>query len=158
MGKTTLQECLDHGATIEAFKDRTIDLTKPVRVYRNLHAKVYSIKQGGRVVAHATRLALMDCRFIVNEKGRQRVIAQKRKNVHAFIEGTLTPFIEGTLTPSGMGTDPEHHAKGRKLPVKVSYNPYKAGTFVSGASKETPLKRAEVCMFDETGVYAAYTY
>lgn len=54
---------------------------------------------------------LEEARFTVNEAGRQRVIRQRRKNVHAFITGKLiasvpdltrrvryTPYIEANFT------------------------------------------------------------
>lgn len=78
------------------YKNRTIDPDRPVRVYRNLHSRLgdgrhWSIRQGQHVVAHADSLHLVDVRFVVSEKGRQRVLSERRKNVHAFAEGR---FIE----------------------------------------------------------------
>ena len=64
-----------------------IDPTKPVRVYRNLHRKCVSVKQGTLVRCHARNVVLKDCKFIVSEAGQKRVREQGRKNVHAFIEG-----------------------------------------------------------------------
>lgn len=57
---------------ITPYKDRVIDYSKPVRVYRDLHNKCYSIQQNGKVVAHAEQLELKECRFIVNQAGRRR--------------------------------------------------------------------------------------
>ena len=64
-----------------------IDPTKKVRVYRNLHKKCVSVKQGNIVRCHATNVVLKDCKFIVSEAGQRRVRNEKKKNVHAFIEG-----------------------------------------------------------------------
>tara|TARA_R100000008_G_C3584895_1_gene171433 strand:- start:842 stop:1288 length:447 start_codon:yes stop_codon:yes gene_type:complete len=64
-----------------------IDPTKKVRVYRNLHKKCVSVRQGGTVRCHATNVVLKDCRFIVSQAGQRRVRDEKKKNVHAFIEG-----------------------------------------------------------------------
>ena len=64
-----------------------IDQTKKVRVYRNLHKKCVSVKQGGIVRCHATNVVLNECRFIVSEAGQARVHREGKKNVHAFIEG-----------------------------------------------------------------------
>lgn len=65
-----------------------IDVNKPVQVYRNLQRKMWSVKQG--VVRFHTELTyLVKCEFIVNERGRQRVLAEKRKNVHGFVKGKL---------------------------------------------------------------------
>ena len=66
-----------------------IDQTKPVKVYRNLHKGCWSIQQNGLVKAHSDEVNLFDCEFLVNEKNRQKVIKQKRKNVHAFVKGYI---------------------------------------------------------------------
>lgn len=66
-----------------------IDESRPVEVYRNLHKKCYSIKQDGLVKAHAQQLKLNDCTFHVNEKGRNRVRINKRKEVHAWVKGLI---------------------------------------------------------------------
>ena len=65
-----------------------------VRVYYNLHRKVWSIKamegpQKGRVIHHADVVHLTDARPVVSEAGRQRVLRERKKNVHAYIEGQL---------------------------------------------------------------------
>lgn len=43
----------------------------------------------GRVVAHAKGVALDDARTIVSQAGRERVLREGRKNVHAYIEGYI---------------------------------------------------------------------
>ena len=68
-----------------------IDPTKKVRVYRNLHKKCVSVKQGSIVRCHATNVVLYDCKFIVSEAGQKRVREEGKKNVHAFIEGYVVP-------------------------------------------------------------------
>ena len=64
-----------------------IDPTRMVRVYRNLHNKCVSVKQDNRVKCHATNVVLNDCKFIVSYAGQRRVRNEKKKNVHAFVEG-----------------------------------------------------------------------
>lgn len=64
-----------------------IDPTKKVRVYRNLHKDCVSVRQDGLVKCHATNVVLKDCKFIVSEAGQRRVRNEKKKNVHAFVEG-----------------------------------------------------------------------
>ena len=111
-----------------------------VFVYFNLHKKCYSIlsKSGstkGKVVAHAERVAVLDPVFKVSEKGRQKVIKEKCKNVHAGVVGELNMFdgvptrwgsevgLEGTtITPN---ENPEQHNW-----VGLTYNPYKFESFV----------------------------
>ncbi len=96
------------------YKGRTIDPDKPVRVHRNLHKKTFSVDQDGLVVAHMDQVCLADAKPHVNEAGRQRVIANKRKEVHAWIEG----YIDNKPRPSNLLT--------------VNYNPYKREYFWVG--------------------------
>jgi len=89
-----------------------------VRVYYNLHKKLLSVqskvKNGWRVISHESSVALRDVEFKVSEAGRQRVLREKRKNVHAFIEGTLAESDEEI-----------------KADTPVSYNPYRGPFFYS---------------------------
>ena len=93
-----------------------IDAMK-VFVYFNLHRKCFSVKalegiNKGRVIKHAHFVALEDVTFKVSEAGRQRVLKEQRKNVHAGVVGTLVPSIDA------VGSE------------RVTYNPYKGNTFV----------------------------
>jgi hypothetical protein len=89
-----------------------------VRVYYNLHKHMLSIQSKGengwRVISHESSVALREVKFKVSEAGRQRVLREKQKNVHAFIEGTL---VQG---------DEEISAD-----TPVSYNPYRGPFFQS---------------------------
>lgn len=79
---------------ITTFKNRKIDFSQPVRIYRNLNRKgqVYSVWQKGFVVAHMKEFVLRDVTFVVNKSGKERAIRTKTRNVHAFIEGLLVDF------------------------------------------------------------------
>jgi hypothetical protein len=100
---------------------------KKVQVYFNLHKKVFSVKdkKSGLVIAHVNNIYLEDVSFKVSKSGRERVLKEQRKNVHAVVEGTVICPIE-TL---GM---PMHG---------VTYNPYKYDSFVI-KSNEKPVKKA----------------
>lgn len=108
---------------ITPYKDRVIDYSKPVRVYRNLHNKCYSIQQNGKVVAHAEQLELKECRFIVNQAGRRRVLSSGSKNVHAFVEGFMF----------------ESDKKGNYRDI-VKYNPHKDVQFKTNDISITKAK------------------
>ncbi len=65
-----------------------------VQVYRNLHrteedgTRVYSVRNDkGIVVDHVTQIAISKPILRVQPKGNQRVRDEKRKNVHAYIQG-----------------------------------------------------------------------
>lgn len=121
-----------------------------VDCYFNLHKKVWSIRdrKTRRVIGHAKTVGLRDVTFRVSEPGRQRVLRDKRKNVHAFASGELVSF-DGTELVSDLGR-----------PVRledleaVSYNPYKAGHFYRKAD-DAPVHSAELVMLAGRGVYAS---
>ena len=109
-----------------------------VFVYFNLHKKCFSIKalegdRKGRVVAHSTTVLLEGCKFKVSEAGRQRVLREKRKNVHAGVTGT---WINADRVESCY----EFLSMVGRL---VTYNPYKYDSFVIKAT-EQPIKVADV--------------
>jgi len=98
-----------------------------VQVYRNLryrHKTIWSVrsKKSRLVVARLTVVAVKAAQFKVSEKGRSRVLKEKRKNVHAFVEGSWIRdknSLDNLLMLKKQG----------KM-KQVSYNPYKGGNFV----------------------------
>jgi hypothetical protein len=94
----------------------------PVYVYKNLHKDCWSIKQHGLVKAHIPKdhaLGLWYCHFHVDIKGREKVLREKRKNVHAFVKGYLQDAENVSRNPQVITKE-----------VEVTYNPYKYETFV----------------------------
>ena len=91
-----------------------------VRVYFNLHKKLLSVqtKVNGswKVIKHVFNINLTDVKFKVSEAGRQRVLREKRKNVHAF--------IEGVEAEERVGETAQH----------ITYNPYKYEKFTDGVN------------------------
>ena len=94
-----------------------------VFVYFNLHKKVWSVKalEGslrGRVIAHKQLLTLTNAIPRVSEKGRQRVLQEQCKNVHAGIVGEWEP------------EDSDFHVPNATIREEITYNPYKHDGFV----------------------------
>lgn len=87
---------------MDKYKDRVVDYNVPVQIYRNLTSKTYkySVRQHGKVVAHTNTFCLKNVRFIVNEKQRQWVLRNRRKIVHAYIEGTISDFSGIRMIPT----------------------------------------------------------
>ena len=98
-----------------------IDHKRKVFVYKNLHQDCWSIRQDGLVKAHTTEVNLWDCTFQVNAKGRQKVLDEQRKNVHAGIKGYIDEFDLDLPNPT-----------------EVTYNPYKYDSFVD-KDTESPI-------------------
>lgn len=85
---------VDQANAITPFKDRDPHSATTVFVFRNLHAKLWSIiandgPHKGLVVGHAKHVVLDFARWRVNEAGRLRVISEGVKNVHAGVFGLL---------------------------------------------------------------------
>ena len=93
----------------------TIDASKRVYVYYNLHKKVWSVRQSGKVVKHTKDIMLKDCRFLVSKAGQKRVRREKKKNVHAGVSGYVVDSI-----PDAVYDSCSH----------LTYNPYRHDGFV----------------------------
>ena len=94
-----------------------LDVDKPVEVYFNLQKKCWSVRQDGIVRYHTNYVFMRDAEFKVSQKGRDRVLREKRKNVHAVIKGFLH-----TPTDMPKAIDAEF--------TYITYNPYKYHSFV----------------------------
>lgn len=105
------------------------------KVYYNLHKKCLSLMFRGRVIRHAVEFALKNVEFRVSELGRQRVLRNKRKNVHAFVCGELD---------DGWPVD--------QLEQQIIYNPYKYRSFVRADTKR-PIYRAKYAFVIGKQVY-----
>jgi hypothetical protein len=118
---------------------------KRLYIYKNLHLNLFSIRCGGKVIDHRDEIILEDVRFLVGQKGRERVVREKRKNVHAGVSGFWSEEWE---------TNPEI-LMNSYTPHKVSYNPYKTKTFVLTEDMKTPIKHAHFVKLDiENGMFA----
>ena len=120
-----------------------IDPQKPLKCYRNLNRRLgdekdfWSVKQGNIVRFHCRCIFLKDVTFPVNEKVRQRVIANKRKEVHAFVMGFITQTGDAPLFDA--------YCKDKQ---EVTYNPYKNETFVC---KDRKVISAAMCCLVKRG-------
>jgi len=84
-----------------------IDRNKRVYVYFNLHKKVWSVRQGGKVVEHTKSIMLKDCKYLVGKAGRERVLREGRKNVHAGVSG----YVVDKIPPCRYGNDLTYNPK-----------------------------------------------
>lgn len=113
----------------------------PVRVFKNLKHGCYSIMQRGVVRASAKQVRLSDVEFRVRETGRQRMLREKRKNVHAFAVGKLVDYVH---PEDSRDIDP---IAGRG----AFYDPYRFPSFVDRETN-APVTTVSVAHFDEDGV------
>jgi hypothetical protein len=106
-----------------------------VYVYYNLHKHKWSVKciepghnLYGKVISHKDYVILKNVIGKVSEKGRQRVLKEKRKNVHAGIVGTLIDSVNLWDLPNDEKS--------------ITYNPYKYKSFVF-KENEKPFVKAK---------------
>ena len=106
------------------------------KVYFNLHKKCLSVQFKGKVIDHTKSICLKDVIFKVSQKGRGRVLSEKRKNVHAFVTGDIAPNRPAMYYLN------KYWEKYTEFERKVTYNPYKYNSFVY-ADTEEPIKTAD---------------
>lgn len=100
--------------------DATEHHGKKVFVFFNLHNNLWSIRHNGKTIGHTDKIVLDQPEFKVSEAGRQRVIRDKKKNVHAGVSG----FVSAEATEHG----PQ---EGR---TRASYNPYRGPHFTAAGT------------------------
>ena len=113
---------------------------KPFRIYRNLHRGNFSIQshlkdEGGyRVTDRASTAILNDCTFRVYDAGRQKVIREKRKNAHAYVEALSYRHIKGEVDVTGLR--------------EIYYNPYTLDSFVYKDTGEKVVKKVNILTYN----------
>ena len=97
-----------------------------VEVYFNLHKKTFSVRsaKSGKVLLHTDEVHIENPEFVVRQSGRNRVLSEGRKNVHAFVRGDAT-FFRYTNRP---------------MLDTLTYNPYKYVSFVDKKTEEPVYK------------------
>jgi len=108
-----------------------------VAVYWNFHKKTFSIQSRekdsyGKVIRHANSVVINSPKFVVRQAGRERVLKEGVKNVHAFVVGSLE-----------WASNELYQLKGGR---KIIYNPYKYNSFVIADIKEQATKGVRASM------------
>ncbi len=121
-----------------------------VFVYRNLTKGCYSVMSRcrksdghndyGIVIAHVGNVILDDVSFVVNQKGRQRVLRDRRKNVHAGVLGRISYADYG----GGMDVG--------EMDYKVNYNPYRNAAFCLDGT-DVPVVSAATALLTAEGAF-----
>ena len=145
-----------------------------VKVYFNLNLDCLSVidAETGLLYCHAHRVELHNAKFRVQEAGRQRVLREKRKNVHAYIIGDCHDIGDVSKERYRLVRDKMEkyeicQCKGTMwceecIPESAeqfrhaTYNPYKHDTFVDDVSGESLFKSERVVVRDRTAVGPLY--
>lgn len=112
-----------------------------VKIYRNLHRDCFSVlnRKTRTVCAYSKKIWLKDVEFKVSEAGRQRVIASKKKNVHAFVTGKIfnPPF--------------DFQERNSNYLEYVWYNPYTTPFFK--LTDSTVVHNAKFCLLKDNKIW-----
>lgn len=111
---------------------------KKVMVYYNLHKHTFSVQYQGKVVLYADYVKLSNVEFRVREGGKDKVRKEMRKNVHAFVIGTLMEYC--TYPCENMPQETNDNV--------ITYNPYKYDSFVKKDSEEPIYNANEIDMIN----------
>jgi hypothetical protein len=104
-------------------------------IYRNLHLKdTFSVRHRGIVIGRYQNLIAEGVTFVVNEAGRQRVLTEGRKNVHAFV--CAEHLIPTDRVSPGL--------------TRVSYNPRRGPSFMAN---DQPITQAKAVHFQGGSCY-----
>lgn len=109
-----------------------------VAVYWNLHKDCWSVQSRsgenyGKIIMHSPSLVLSNAEFVVRQAGRNKVLQERKKNVHAFVVGV---FVDNLIPASG------HVVRGNDT---AWYDPYKTDKFLNKDGE--PLHKADVVFF-----------
>jgi hypothetical protein len=124
------------------FKGRCPKPGTRVHVYRNLgiHGEVaWSVRDAKTrlVVAVVPEAIVAEATLRVSESGRKRVLREKQKNVHAYVEGLWAEEL-----PASTDWAP------------IRYNPYNLASFVRTVDQK-PVRTARAVRLDAHGAFAA---
>lgn len=114
-----------------------------VRVYRNLNNGLISVqlKEPGKswfVAGHVKDAVLSGVTFHVSEKGRQRVLKERCKHVHAWAQATLLGEFDDSL----------------KATVRLKYDPYTDCAFVERYTQR-PLQSCQFLAVRDNQVFVS---
>ena len=108
-----------------------------VKVWFNLHRRDWTVKCGDVPVWHADAVRLVGVVFKVSEAARQKVLRDRRRSVHAYMAGAWRP---AGAPPAGA--------------VRVSYNPYRGGSFYRCDDGRDVSAADEVCFLADGTAWA----
>ena len=99
-------------------------------IYRNWTRRCWSLRQGGRVIAHAASAALADVVLHASEPARRRYLRTGHRTVHAWARGRLVDAAR----PADA--------------VRLHYRPTSAAGFSAAGM---PVRKASLVVFEANG-------
>jgi len=96
-------------------------MTAKYYIYRNLRTKGFSVKYRGIVVYRTNCIIAHNVIFKVSKSGRNRVISERRKNVHAYAVADSFRDVKKNYQVDSL--------------LKITYNPYLHAQFMCNDCK-----------------------
>ena len=131
-----------------------INNTKRAQVYFNLHKRLFSVQQSGRVVSHTDAVVLFNVRFNIAKAGQRKVRETGKKNVHARVTG-YGRVGDHAEWLSGIRQEFNQYGCRNRLGFsgyrRASYNPYQNDTFIDALTGDAIHDANSVIMFTQVG-------
>ena len=125
-------ESISEGFRVDCY--RNLNFADTVWSVRGMDRRSLSaLNSYGRVVRHSGTVTLTDCVFVVGSKGRERVLREGHKNVHAMVRGHWAPQVDA---PSGQDF------------LEVVYDPWSADYFYTTCEKREVVAADIVVLTD----------
>jgi hypothetical protein len=114
-----------------------------LHAYKNLHRDAWSLRSlsTGRVTEHALHVEIHDVTFRVQQGGREAVLRDGIRRVHAYVVGEVVARGARRKPMTGRWT-------------RFTYNPYRAGTFtIADPKNPRPVYGADRVRLDPDGAW-----
>lgn len=141
-----------------------------VFIYRNLRKRCWSVRaktgpRKGLVVGHVDNFTLTGVHPEISEAGRQRVLRERRKNIHAGLTGRLVSFTVDGIKWTVPGCSYNEHetpniasSGGWLVPrhgwERIHYNPYVKGGFYPSLDSTLTVESSVICVATGSSIYA----
>jgi len=126
-----------------------------VRLYRNLSIKdhkAWSLVKSGKVVDVVDGVILVECKFIVSEATRQRIIhVRKKKTPCCYVEGEVAAKYALNSLPKTMTA--AKLLPGSNVTTEIVFDPWTMPFFMRADCKQF-VHEADVVVAAPTGVFA----
>ena len=109
----------------------------------------------GKVIGYAPHIVIKNARLVVSQAGRERVLSEQRKNVHAGCVGTLVSvnaYIQrlhvANLNDIVNMYSTKEWMQDYLTGLQITYNPYLYDSFVETITNQ-PVYEASKVIFDD---------
>lgn len=122
-------------------EDSILEEGQIILIAFHLYKRCFSIRNvsSRKVIGYTDRIVVRNARFPVSVSGRLRVLREKRKNVHAYVQGCFEQRLQQI----------DYHPEQLR---EAYYNPYVVSAFVDRETIE-PIAYADLAICENGKVY-----